>query len=454
MNQPQQPLPLPPDPEEPSESPTWDDNVKRIVAIIGFVLLALLLVQFRVVLPLVFTAMVLSYLFHPVADWFQSTLLGGRLRPLAVVLTFLLVIAIIIVALLVVIPALIEQVQSLIEGAPAFLEMVQEQVTTFLTQEFDFTGSPLERLYPDPLIVSDVLGVDMGEDGVLETFDVLETQLADFDALAIGQQLAMSLTELTGSAFSFLGGAVSFGLNMIFLLTMTFYLMTDGENMINNVARTVPEGYQDDMRRMLRELGEVWNSYLRGQVILSLIMGTAMYLVATILGIPNAIFLAIFAGLMEFIPNIGPAMAMVPAAVIALFSTSSTIPALSGIGFAVVVIIVWTILQQTEAVVLIPRIVGDSLNLHPFVVLVAVLSGISVGGIFAVLIAAPMVASLRLIAQYVYGKLTGRAPFPVSRKTARQMRRERRPLLVRMGDYCTRWVRGLLSSRVVTRRRN
>jgi hypothetical protein len=54
----------------------------------------------------------------------------------------------------------------------------------------------------------------------------------------------------------------------------------------------------------------------------------------------------------------------------------------------------------------------------------------------------------------VYGKLTGRAVFPVARKTAREARRERRPVLVRFGDYCARWVRGLLSSRAVTKRRN
>ncbi|MEO0562046.1 MAG: AI-2E family transporter [Chloroflexota bacterium] len=439
---------------EPVESPAWSTDMKRIVGVIAFVAAMLLILQFAVILPLVFTAVVLSYLFHPVADSIQEGILRGKLRPLAVVLTFLLVIAIMMAALLFVIPPLSDQVQSLIAGAPAFLQDVQDGIIELLETEFDLRGTPLERLYPEPVIISEAMGIDTGEDGVLETFDVLQSQLANFDVIGITQQLAGSLTQVTGSAFSFLGGAVSIGLNMIFLLTMTFYLMTDGENMINALVRATPDGYQDDTRRMLSELGEVWNSYLRGQVILSLIMGTAMYLMATVLGIPNALFLAIFAGLMEFIPNIGPALAMVPAALIALFTTSTTIEPLSGFAFALVVVLVWTVLQQTEAVVLIPRIVGDSLNLHPFVVLVAVLGGISVGGIFAVLIAAPVVASGRLIAQYVYGKLTDREPFPVNRKTARQMRRERRPVLVRFGDYCARWVRGLLSSRAITKRGN
>ncbi len=443
-----------PQDSNPNPSPIWNNDLKRIVSVLAFIVGALLIFQFRAILPLIFTAIVLAYLFHPVADTIQNGLLRGRLRPLAVVLTFLMVISVIILSLLFVIPALSMQIQSLITGAPDFLQAVQDGLLEFLAKEIDLRGTVLERLYPDPIVVSDTLGINMGDDGVLEIFDVLESQLANFNPVAITQQLAGGLTQLTGSAFNFLGGAVSIGLNTIFLLTMTFYLMTDGENMANALVKAVPDGYQGDTRRMLRELGEVWNSYLRGQVILSLIMGLAMYTMATILGIPNALFLAIFAGLMEFIPNLGPALAMVPAATIALFTSSTTIEPLSGVAFALVVVLVWTVLQQTEAVVLIPRIVGDSLNLHPFVVLVAVLGGISVGGIFAVLIAAPVVASIRLIAQYVYGKLTGREPFPVDRKTVRQAQRERRPLLVRFGDYCTRWVRGLLSSRAVTKRRN
>lgn len=438
----------------PMSSPEWDSQVKRIIGVIAFVIAVYLIYQFRVIIPLVFTAIILAYLFHPLVGFFQKRFLRGRLRPVAILMTFTLVIAIIVVSLLFVIPALIEQIQSLITGAPAFLQATQQFILDILGEQIDLRGTPFERLLPEPVIIADLLGIDMGEDGVLEVFDVLESQLANFDVLAITRQAALSLTNLTGSAFNFLGGAVSMGLNIIFLLTMTFNLMNDGENMIHAIERAVPDGYQQDARRMLRELGYVWNSYLRGQVILSLIMGVAMYLVATILGIPNAVFLGIFAGLMEFIPNIGPAMAMVPAASIALFTTSTTIPALSGFAFALTVVLVWTVLQQTEAAVLIPRIVGDSLNLHPFVVIVAILGGISVGGIFAVLIAAPVVASVRLIAQYVYGKLTGRATFPLERKSVKQAQRERRPLLVRLGDYSARWVRQLLSSRAVTKRRS
>ncbi len=434
---------------EQPQSPEWNLETRRIVGVIAFIVAALLLVQFRSVLPLIFSAIVIAYLLNPIANFFQHRLLNGKLRPVAVLLTFILVISILVLSLLFVVPAVIEQVQIFFERLPDLIQTTQDSVIEFLQDEITFGGTPLERFFGESIVLADLLGIDIDNINLNELFTEVGQEGAVIDTIGLLRQLT---TSVTGSAFSVVGGAFSTTLRIVFLLTMMFYLMTDGENMVNAIVRAVPDGYHDDFRRLLSELGYVWNAYLRGQVTLSLIMGTAMYIMARILGIPGAIFLAIFAGLMEFIPNIGPATAMIPAAWIALFSQSSTIPVLSGWVFAVVVIIIWTILQQTEAAVLIPRIVGDSLNLHPFVVIVAVVSGVSVGGIFAVLIAAPVMASLRLIAQYTYGKLTDRDPFPNTRKTVRMHQRERRPLLVRLGDICARWVRDLMSSRAVTRR--
>lgn len=432
-----------------SSSPQWDLTTKRIIGVIAFVVVALLLFQFRSVLTLIFSAVVIAYLFHPVADFFQDRLLGGKRRAIAVVMTFLLIISLIVLTLIFVVPTVIAQLQALIANTPEFLEQAQDWIVDRLDDEIDLTGTPLERFFPEPILIASLVGIDPTNIDMQALFDIGDYQLASFDTVATIRQFTATIT---GSAFSVVGGALSTGLNLIFLLTMTFYLLLDGENMINAIVRAVPNGYQADLRRMLGELGHVWNSYLRGQVTLSLIMGTAMYLMARILGIPNAIFLGIFAGLMEFIPNIGPATAMIPAAAIALFTESTTIGGLQGVVFALVVIAVWTVLQQTEAAVLIPRIVGDSLNLHPFVVIVAVVGGVSVGGIFAVLIAAPVVASFRLVAQYIYGKLMNKEPFPTDRRTVQEQQRQRRPVLVRVGDYCAQQVRSLMSSKAVTRR--
>jgi predicted PurR-regulated permease PerM len=193
---------------------------------------------------------------------------------------------------------------------------------------------------------------------------------------------------------------------------MTFYLLKDGRHFIQNVIELAPDGYQGDAARIVSELGSVWNAYIRGQFILCLTIGIAVYILASLLGVPNAPILGLLAGILEFIPNLGPLLALIPAAFLALVSQSTTLPFLEGVPFMLVVIVVWTGLQNVEALFLVPRVMGSSLNLHPLVVIIAVLSGAALAGPLGVILAAPTVASVRIFARYIYGKLTNRPPFP------------------------------------------
>ena len=441
-----------PDPRSQPSSPNWDEGFKRIMIVVSMILVALIMWQFRSILPLVSIAVLVAYLLYPMTSFYQKQFLGGRLRAIAVLMSFITIFMLFWTATLFVIPSLVIQTQGFLVLIPRWVSNTQAWLQDFYNWQINFTGTPLERFITTPIIPSDLMGFEGGSSDFERALTLLQQQVNDINIQSLLQQTFNSAIDLTGFGFSFVGGAFNVVLNGILMLTMTFYLMLDGANMINNTARLFPTGYQSDFRRLLRELGNVWNAYLRGQIILAFIMGIAMYIVATILGLPNAVLLGIFAGIMEFVPNIGPTIAMVPAATFALFSASETIPGLSGAGFALVVILIWTLLQQVESVVLIPRIVGDSLNLHPFVVLVAVFGGLSVGGIFGVFVAAPVVASSRLVAQYIYGKLLNRNPFPHEPVSVEQMRLERRPLLLRFGDYCAQWVRANISSRTVTKR--
>jgi predicted PurR-regulated permease PerM len=175
----------------------------------------------------------------------------------------------------------------------------------------------------------------------------------------------------------------------------------------------VPESYQGDVRRLMHDLGQIWNAYLRGQIVLCLVMGTAIYLVTLILGLPQPLVLGLIAGFLEFIPNLGPALSMIPAALFALTTDSATIPGLdAGVLYAVIVVAIYIHFQQLEAVFLVPRILGHSLDLHPFVVLIAILMGASLAGVLGVVLAAPMMATLRLGARYLRAKLLDEELFP------------------------------------------
>jgi predicted PurR-regulated permease PerM len=143
---------------------------------------------------------------------------------------------------------------------------------------------------------------------------------------------------------------------------------------------------------------------------MGLVVGTTMALI----GLHNAWLIGLLFGILEFIPNLGPTIASVPTVLIA-FIDGSTILNISNGWFAVLVIGVNFALQQLENNFLVPRIMGQSLNLHPLVVLIAALIGAQMAGVLGILLAAPVVATLRVLAEYAYYRLLDMPPFPEQR---------------------------------------
>lgn len=397
----------------PVSSPAWTGRTKRYVAVFAVVLAGLALLRFSETIPVVIVAVILAYLFTPVANWWDDRALKvGPLarrehRGLAVLLTFALVIAVIIILILVVIPGIVKQFEEFGSRIPPLLESLGTTLEDMLNQPITFNGEPI-LIGGEPIIPLERLRDVTGTPGNQDVLRLQDLNLVDATRSFI--------STLTLPAFSFVGGALTAIVNIIFMLSMMFYLIRDGAMFANRLVDATPRTYRSDMRRILYELGQVWNAYLRGQLTLSLVMGTTVFVVATLLGVPNPIILGLISGLLEFIPSIGSGLAIFPAALLALSSRSATLPFLEGGAFAVVVIIVWAILQNIEAILLVPRIMGGSLNLHPFVVIVAVITGASLAGALGVILAAPAVASLRVLGQYIYGKLLDQDPFPPPRQ--------------------------------------
>lgn len=391
-------------------SPQWNLHTKRTVTMVAF-LFAIILVWFlRNVLPIVIVSALVAFILNPLVTLLTKRVFisqdnRGARRGFAAIITFLLALITIIILFLVIIPDLIEEIGSFGGQIPAFVQQFETEIEAFLDQPISF-GDDTLMFEGEPFIPLDRI------EEITGSRDISALLLLDqIDLTAATETFIGSARNLSGPAFSFVGGAFNTLINMIFLIMMTFYLLKDGGNFIHTFINVVPADYQDDAHRLFEELGHVWNAYLRGQLILSLVMGSAVYFAATLLGLPNAAILGLLAGVLEFIPNLGPLIALIPAALLALISQSTTLPVLSGVPFMLVVIFVWTMLQNIEAVFLVPRIMGDSLDLHPFIVILAILGGAAFGGALGIILAAPFVASSRVVAHYVYGKLTDTEPF-------------------------------------------
>jgi len=375
------------------------------------VLMVALLVIFRSVLPLLFGVIVIAYLLNPVTTWFEKRVTRGQ-RGSATALTLLLVVSIVFAVLITPLPVLINQTANVAQAGLNFITQVLTEPQTNL-----FNNMPLitDEETGEPLSVLDAVDAVLQEQNVENIGTLIEQELGTWVNTDSAQQVLRSAGGITatvfGSAVGFVGSTISLALSSLLSLVILGMLLSSGPNMVAGVVRAAPDDYQSDMARLLEDLGAVWRDYVRGNLILGTIVGSAMYVFASIMGLPNALFLAVFAGLMEFVPNVGPVMSWTVLVSLAVGGGSTTFPELSRLWVGVIAAGYGLLVLQLEGLFLVPRILGNSLSLHPVLVILAVLWGAAVGGIIGVVVAPPLVASIRVVLHYIYGRLTNRTAF-------------------------------------------
>jgi predicted PurR-regulated permease PerM len=350
----------------------WTLATKRIVVIGSIIAAFLLFSRISNIFPPLIITLVLAYILSPIADLISKYL---RLnRTLGVILIYLVLIAVLIVVPASLIPPLITQIRDFAEGTP---ELIQE-IGEFIEKPLAFGDFSL-----------DLRDIYDQTSGTIEGF----------------------LSSLATQAISLLSNIASAMLWTVFTLVASFYLVKDSAIIVQWLDDVVPPGYRHDVRQLRLKIAATWNAFLRGQLILCVTMGVVVGMTMALIGLPNAWLIGLLFGVLEFIPNLGPTIASVPTVLIALLEGSTVINISNG-WFAVLVIVANTVLQQLENNILVPRIMGQSLNLHPLVVLIAAIIGANLAGVLGILLAAPVVATLRVLAEYVYYRLLDMPPFP------------------------------------------
>ena len=353
-------------------STEWGRTTKRLVVVGLVIVFLLVLYVFRDLLPPVAIALVLAYLIKPIVDFVQRR---TRLsRTLTVVLVFLVILLLFSIIPVTVVPYAVDQIRRL----NVRLQQLTDSLISFLSQPINILGTSLS--------LQDLFG-DL-ESAIQDLFQPFATQ-----TVALLFNVASSL------------------LWILSILVISFYLVKDAERLRAFLDRMAPPGYTEELRRLREEINHVWKAFFRGQVLLGVVIGLVVWITMLIVGLPNAGMMGLVAGLLEVIPTFGPILATIPALLIAYFQGSTYLP-ISDFWFAVLVLAIYTVIQQTENAYLVPRIMSRRLLLHPVVVFIGVLAGGLLFGALGVLLAAPMIGTLRVVLIYVYAKLLDKDPFP------------------------------------------
>jgi predicted PurR-regulated permease PerM len=232
----------------------------------------------------------------------------------------------------------------------------------------------------------------------------------------VSQQLFSAVQPILGQSGQFIGQVASYTVNWvtwaIFIFVISIYFAIDLHRFggfIGNAAQQ--PGYRRDAERLLHEFGRIWNGYLRGQTLLAVIMAALFYITMSALGVRFALVLGILAGILDFIPFVGPFIVISLSVLVAIFQGSNWL-GLSAIWFGMVVLLAGFTLQQIEGNWLNPRIVGGAIGLHPMLVMIGALMGGILGGVLGIMLAAPVMATVKLLGTYTWRKLFDIDPFP------------------------------------------
>ncbi len=243
--------------------------------------------------------------------------------------------------------------------------------------------------------------------GVLR-FGEIEVRPSDIYNQVQGAFQAL-VSYLTARTAGLVVGVIS-GLGLaVLVLVIAFYLLRETPRFSQWVLSVTPPGYQQDMQRMLGEVHGVFGTFLRGQLLLMLSIFLMTALALSVVGLRHALPLALIAAFLEIIPIIGPIVAAVPAVVIAVFQEPTPF-SLSSMTYALLIVGVYVLIQQTENHLLVPNIIGRSVDLHPAAVIFAVLAGATIGGLLGVFLAAPVAAGLRIVGRFIVQLLLDQGP--------------------------------------------
>jgi HAD superfamily hydrolase (TIGR01509 family) len=355
----------------PTGSKRWSALTKQIVVVGGLVAGVWALFRFSAVLSPLVIALLLAYLITPLVNTVHQRTRVHRTLVLVVVYALILVASGLATALIV--PGLINQFAALnldLQGTIA-------SAADFLARPITFFGYSIESSQFTGQIISTIQGL-----------------LSPFATGAVG--------VVFGIAASFAW--------IVFILVTSFYVAKDSRKIARYVRGLAPPEYREEYIELGSQIGVIWGRFLRGQLVLAFVVGSAVAIIVSALGLRNGVTLGLLAGILEWIPYFGPILAAIPAILLAFFQGSSYLP-VSDAWFAVIIAGTYIIIQQIENNYLVPRIIGRSVKLHPVVVLIGVTAGATIGGFLGVLLAAPIIATVRVLGNYAYRKVLDLEPF-------------------------------------------
>jgi predicted PurR-regulated permease PerM len=199
---------------------------------------------------------------------------------------------------------------------------------------------------------------------------------------------------------------------LLVILVAIYYFLSKWPALRNGFISAFPEKYNAELNELYLRVRRIWMSYLRGQLLLMLMVGVAFTVAWSIIGIPGALVLGVIAGFLTIIPDVGPFIAFVFAFGVALLEGSNWWGSLPHLIVALIVAAVYLFLILLKNFWVRPVVMGRSVHMNEALVLISIILATVLWGILGALLIVPVLASLAVVADYLRRRVLGMPPFP------------------------------------------
>lgn len=323
-----------------------------VIKIILLFVLFYFLFIIKDILVVLFISLVLASAFDPWVDWMQHKKVP---RAVSVILIYSIMLIIVAGVIALIIPPIVEQAKQLANDFPNLLSKI---VSTFsVLREYSIEYGIL--------------------DNVKEYFG------------SVGSNLSTAAGGIFSKVTGFVGGIFSFFL----VLVITFYMVVEENAMKKIVVSIAPAHNQVYIMQLINRMQKKVGLWLRGQIILSLVIFTLTYIGLLILGVKYALVLALIAGLTEFVPYLGPILASIPAIFLAFTQTPT---------LALFVALLYYVIQLTENNIIVPKLMQKVVGLNPIISIAVLLIGFQIGGVVGAILSIPVATAVSVFLQDLF----------------------------------------------------
>lgn len=341
----------------------------------------------------VIIAIIFAYIIDPIVNYLERK---GVKRQFGVIIVYISVILIFGILIVSVIPKTINEVSNLLASLPAMVDTLIKDVNNFLTEVFAKFNIELPENFINVYKES-----NPKVNGNVETpqivSDILDSMKKTINELIVKMQgsLMGSLSNIVSKLYGFLTSAF----RLVLIIIFSFYFSVDKERFILKVKKAIPNKYREDISYLTGNIDTALQQFIRGRMLLAIFVGVLTMIYLLILRVDFAVIIGLITCVADIIPYIGPFLGCAPAVLFAFMDSPMK---------ALWVLVLFVVVQWVENNILAPKLIGDSTGLNPLVILISIIIGGGIFGVWGMVISVPLTSIIFILVDFIKIKYNDR----------------------------------------------